>query len=212
MAIDSSALTSINNAIDSYSNDKSSYKDKINRQLNDHVSDLSKKAALAAGQSRYQAAFEEKMKLANGSKDTVEISSDSLEALKKYNSNRNEATDANKTSSSSGYTYDYQAIKKKNLENLAAIEKDVAARYGKKQVAESDTKNTETTASSDVTAATSTGTSSVKENTDTQKSSSTEYGYDYSSVKEQDKPNSATTQSEVNAQYSGKNSPDSIVG
>lgn len=63
------------------------------------------------------------MKIANESSDTVEISKESLAALKKYNQTEVSVAAKKDSSSSSGYTYDYQAIKKKNLENIAAIER-----------------------------------------------------------------------------------------
>ena len=81
------------------------------------------------------------MKIANESSDTVEISKESLAALKKYNQTEVSAAAKKDSSSSSGYTYDYQSIKKKNLENIAAIEKEVAQKYGKKtDAADSTTK------------------------------------------------------------------------
>ncbi|MGN1281908.1 MAG: hypothetical protein ACI4UM_08425 [Succinivibrio sp.] len=220
MAIDSSALNSINNAIASYSNDKESYNDRINRMHNDAVQSLAAKAVSVASKSRYQSAFEEKMKTANGSADTVDISKDSLEALKKYNSNQNLVSDAKKTSSSSGYTYDYQAIKKKNLENQAAIEKDVSTRYGKNSKdVESEDKASENKGASAVASQTaasqvaSSSASSVKDKAESQQTASTtQYSYDYFAMKEKDQQKASSIQNDVNAQYSGKSSPDSIVG
>ena len=124
MAIDSSALTSIRNAIASYSGSESTYSDKLKNDANNSVNSLAQKASSFATKSRYKAAFEEKMKIANESSDTVEISKESLAALKKYNQTEVSVAAKKDSSSSSGYTYDYQAIKKKNLENIAAIEKE----------------------------------------------------------------------------------------
>ena len=126
MAIDSSALTSIKNAIASYSGSESTYSDKLKNDANNSVNSLAQKASSFATKSRYKAAFEEKMKIANESSDTVEISKESLAALKKYNQTEVSAAAKKDSSSSSGYTYDYQSIKKKNLENIAAIEKEVS--------------------------------------------------------------------------------------
>lgn len=141
MAIDSSALTSIKNAIASYSGSESTYSDKLKNDANNSVNSLAQKASSFATKSRYKAAFEEKMKIANESSDTVEISKESLAALKKYNQTEVSVAAKKDSSSSSGYTYDYQAIKKKNLENIAAIEKEVSEKYGKKtDVADSTSK------------------------------------------------------------------------
>lgn len=113
MAIDSSALTSIRNAIASYSGSESTYSDKLKNDANNSVNSLAQKASSFATKSRYKAAFEEKMKIANESSDTVEISKESLAALKKYNQTEVSVAAKKDSSSSSGYTYDYQAIKKK---------------------------------------------------------------------------------------------------
>ena len=93
---------------------------------------ISKAASQLSTQSRYKAAFEEKMKIANGSTDTVSISQESIDALKKYQSQAVKNSDKSDSSSSSGYSYDYQSIKKKRLENIAKIEKDVSLKYAKK--------------------------------------------------------------------------------
>ena len=164
------------------------------------------------------------MKIANESSDTVEISKESLAALKKYNQTEVSAAAKKDSSSSSGYTYDYQAIKKKNLENIAAIEKEVAEKYGKKtDVADStsktaddkstvksdDTTKTESTtdsASSDKT----TDSKKTESTTDTEKKT-TSYSYDYNAMKAKDAENASKIETEVKAQYSGHNSPDDIV-
>ena len=224
MAIDSNALSNIRNAIASYSGSGSSYTESLKNQANDSVNSLAQKASSFATKSRYKAAFEEKMKIANESSDTVEISKESLVALKKYNQTEVSVAAKKDSSSSSGYTYDYQAIKKKNLENIAAIEKEVAEKYGKKtDVADStsktaddkstvksdDTTKTESTtdsASSDKT----TDSKKTESTTDTEKKT-TSYSYDYNAMKAKDAENASKIETEVKAQYSGHNSPDDIV-
>lgn len=230
MAIDSSALTSIKNAIASYSGSESTYSDKLKNDANNSVNSLAQKASSFATKSRYKAAFEEKMKIANESSDTVEISKESLAALKKYNQTEVSAAAKKDSSSSSGYTYDYQSIKKKNLENIAAIEKEVAQKYGKKtDAADSTTKTaddkstvksddstkTESTtdgSSSDKTTASDKTTDSKKsENTTDTEKKATSYSYDYNAMKTKDAENASKIEAEVKAQYSGHNSPDDIV-
>lgn len=229
MAIDSSALTSIKNAIASYSGSESTYSDKLKNDANNSVNSLAQKASSFATKSRYKAAFEEKMKIANESSDTVEISKESLAALKKYNQTEVSAAAKKDSSSSSGYTYDYQSIKKKNLENIAAIEKEVAQKYGKKTDADSTTKTaddkstvksddstkTESTtdgSSSDKTTASDKTTDSKKsENTTDTEKKTTSYSYDYNAMKTKDAENASKIEAEVKAQYSGHNSPDDIV-
>lgn len=230
MAIDSSALTSIKNAIASYSGSESTYSDKLKNDANNSVNSLAQKASSFATKSRYKAAFEEKMKIANESSDTVEISKESLAALKKYNQTEVSAAAKKDSSSSSGYTYDYQSIKKKNLENIAAIEKEVAQKYGKKtDAADSTTKTaddkstvksddstkTESTtdgSSSDKTTASDKTTDSKKsENTTDTEKKTTSYSYDYNAMKAKDAENASKIEAEVKAQYSGHNSPDDIV-
>mgnify|MGYP007030788659 FL=1 len=170
------------------------------------------------------------MKIANESSDTVEISKESLAALKKYNQTEVSVAAKKDSSSSSGYTYDYQAIKKKNLENIAAIEKEVAEKYGKKtDAAESTTKTADdkSTVKSDdstKTASTTDGSSSDKttasdkttdskksENTTDTEKKTTSYSYDYNAMKAKDAENASKIEAEVKAQYSGHNSPDDIV-
>ena len=224
MAIDSSALTSIRNAIASYSGSESTYSDKLKNDANNSVNSLAQKASSFATKSRYKAAFEEKMKIANESSDTVEISKESLAALKKYNQTEVSAAAKKDSSSSSGYTYDYQSIKKKNLENIAAIEKEVAQKYGKKtDEANSSTKTTDdkSTVKSDDSTKTSSTTdgSSSDKTTDSKKTESTtdtekkttSYSYDYNAMKAKDAENASKIEAEVKAQYSGHNSPDDIV-
>ena len=80
MAIDSSALTSIRNAIASYSGSESTYSDKLKNDASNSVNSLAQKASSFATKSRYKAAFEEKMKIANESSDTVEISKETHQA------------------------------------------------------------------------------------------------------------------------------------
>lgn len=215
MAIDSNALSNIRNAIASYSGSGSSYTESLKNQANDSVNSLAQKAASFATKSRYKAAFEEKMKIANESSDTVEISKESLAALKKYNQTEVSVAAKKDSSSSSGYTYDYQAIKKKNLENIAAIEKEVAEKYGKKtDVADSTSKTADdkSTVKSDDTTKTASTTDSKKteSTTDTEKKT-TSYSYDYNAMKAKDAENASKIEAEVKAQYSGHNSPDDIV-
>lgn len=219
MAIDSNALSSIRNAIASYSGSGSSYTESLKNQANDSVNSLAQKAASFATKSRYKAAFEEKMKIANESSDTVDISKESLAALKKYNQTEVSAASKKESSSSSGYTYDYQAIRKKNLENIAAIEKEVSEKYGRKtdgtvSADKSSDDSVKSSVSADSTASAD-KTSSADNTTKTQSSSATEkttsYSYDYSAMKAKDAQTASRIESEVKAQYTGHNSPDDIV-
>ena len=132
MSIDSNSLIYLSQAISSTSNKKDSYSSSVKNTLYDKVNVISKAASQLSAQSRYKAAFEEKMKIANGSSDTVSISQESIDALKKYQSQAVKNSDKSDSSSSSGYSYDYQSIKKKRLENIAKIEKDVSLKYAKK--------------------------------------------------------------------------------
>jgi len=119
------------------------------------------------------------------------------------------------SSSSSGYTYDYQSIKKKNLENIAAIEKEVAEKYGKKtDVADSTSKTADdksTVKSDDTTKTASTTDSKKTESTTNTEKKTTSYSYDYNAMKAKDAENASKIETEVKAQYSGHNSPDDIV-
>lgn len=224
MAIDSSALNSIRNAIASYSGSGSTYSDKLKNEANSSVNSLAQKAASFTAQSRYKTAFEEKMKIANESSDTVDISKESLAALKKYNQTEVSNAAKKESSSSSGYTYDYQSIKKKNLENIAAIEKEVAEKYGKKTgstdsssatadssstVKSDDSSKTVSAADSTTSSDKSSASDKTQSSTDTDKTTS--YSYDYSSMKAKDAQTASKIESEVKAQYSGHNSPDDIV-
>ena len=110
--------------------------------LQDKVNVISKAASQISTQSRYKAAFEEKMKIANGSADTVSISQESIDALKKYQSSNVKNSDKSDSSSSSGYSYDYQSIKKKRIENIAKIEQEVSLKYAKKTDTSSQTETT----------------------------------------------------------------------
>lgn len=223
MAIDSNALSSIRNAIASYSGSGSSYTESLKNQANDSVNSLAQKAASFATKSRYKAAFEEKMKIANESSDTVDISKESLAALKKYNQTEVSAASKKESSSSSGYTYDYQSIKKKNLENIAAIEKEVSEKYGRKtdgavSADKSSDDSVKSSASADSTTTAADKTSSTDKSTDTTKTQSsstaektTSYSYDYSAMKAKDAQTASRIESEVKAQYTGHNSPDDIV-
>lgn len=132
MSIDSNSLIYLSQAISYTSNKKDSYSSSVKNTLSDKVNVISKAASQLSAQSCYKAAFEEKMKIANGSTDTVSISQESIDALKKYQSQAVKNSDKSDSSSSSGYSYDYQSIKKKRLENIAKIEKDVSLKYAKK--------------------------------------------------------------------------------
>lgn len=222
MAIDSSALTSIKNAIASYSGSESTYSDKLKNDANNSVNSLAQKASSFATKSRYKAAFEEKMKIANESSDTVEISKESLAALKKYNQTEVSVAAKKDSSSSSGYTYDYQAIKKKNLENIAAIEKEVSEKYGKKtdgtvsadKSSDDSVKSSasaDSTTSADKTSSTDKGTDTTKTQSSSTAEKTTSYSYDYSAMKAKDAQTASRIESEVKAQYTGHNSPDDIV-
>ena len=216
MAIDSNALSSIRNAIASYSGSGSSYTESLKNQANDSVNSLAQKAASFATKSRYKAAFEEKMKIANESSDTVDISKESLAALKKYNQTEVSAASKKESSSSSGYTYDYQAIRKKNLENIAAIEKEVSEKYGKKtdgtvSADKSSDDSVKSSASADSTTSADKGTDTTKTQSSSTAEKTTSYSYDYSAMKAKDAQTASRIESEVKAQYTGHNSPDDIV-
>lgn len=222
MAIDSNALSSIRNAIASYSGSGSSYTESLKNQANDSVNPLAQKVASFATKSRYRVAFEEKMKIANESSDTVDISKESLAALKKYNQTEVSAASKKESSSSSGYTYDYQAIRKKNLENIATIEKEVSEKYGKKtdgtvsadKSSDDSVKSSasaDSTTSADKISSTDKGTDTTKNQSSSTAEKTTSYSYDYSAMKAKDAQTASRIESEVKAQYTGHNSPDDIV-
>ena len=105
MSIDANALTSIQNAIASFSSSNTQ-----NSVYQNNVQTLSDASASVSTETRYKKAFEEKLKKATGS-DEVEISKDAIDALKNYNLKGNEDTEttdkSDKTSSSDvSYTYD----------------------------------------------------------------------------------------------------------
>ena len=86
MAIDSSALTSINNAIASYTKqDNNDYKKQLQSNQSSLVNRVSTAATDALTYTRHRVAFEEKMKIANEADDTVSISKESLKKLQDYN-------------------------------------------------------------------------------------------------------------------------------
>ena len=222
MAIDSNALSSIRNAIASYSGSGSSYTESLKNQANDSVNPLAQKVASFATKSRYRVAFEEKMKIANESSDTVDISKESLAALKKYNQTEVSAASKKESSSSSGYTYDYQAIRKKNLENIATIEKEVSEKYGKKtdgtvsadKSSDDSVKSSasaDSTTSADKISSTDKGTDTTKTKSSSTAEKTTSYSYDYSAMKAKDAQTASRIESEVKAKYTGHNSPDDIV-
>ena len=128
MSIDANALTSIQNAIASFSSSNTQ-----NSVYQNNVQPLSDASASVSTETRYKKAFEEKLKKATGS-DEVEISKDAIDALKNYNLKGNEDTEttdkSDKTSSSDvSYTYDYMTLKKQREQNLAKIEKEINDRY-----------------------------------------------------------------------------------
>ena len=222
MAIDSNALSSIRNAIASYSGSGSSYTESLKNQANDSVNPLAQKVASFATKSRYKVAFEEKMKIANESSDTVDISKESLAALKKYNQTEVSAASKKESSSSSGYTYDYQAIRKKNLENIDTIEKEVSEKYGKKtdgtvsadKSSDDSVKSSasaDSTTSADKISSTDKGTDTTKTQSSSTAEKTTSYSYDNSAMKAKDAQTASRIESEVKAQYTGHNSPDDIV-
>ena len=235
MAIDSNALDSIHAAIKLYSGETVSNK----KEPSDLLSAINSNSQGLIKQTRYKTEFEEKMKIANSSEDYVKISDKSLDALQKYVQKETNATNKQDSSSSSGYTYDYQAIKKKNLENLAAIEKDVADKYGKKTTASSVTKTEDSTKASETakptevsdvasksaseieteqkesktTVAPSTQTTEKQASTTTTSTedTTTQYTYDYFTKKQADELKANQIAQEISQRYSGKESSDSIV-
>lgn len=142
MSIDSTSLSYLSQAISNSSSKKDSLSLSLKNSLQDKVNVISKAASQISTQSRYKAAFEEKMKIANGSADTVSISQESIDALKKYQSQNIKNSDKSDSSSSSGYSYDYQSIKKKRIENIAKIEQEVSLKYAKKTDTSSQTETT----------------------------------------------------------------------
>lgn len=142
MSIDSTSLSYLSRAISNSSSKKDSLSLSLKNSLQDKVNVISKAASQISTQSRYKAAFEEKMKIANGSADTVSISQESIDALKKYQSSNVKNSDKSDSSSSSGYSYDYQSIKKKRIENIAKIEQEVSLKYAKKTDTSSQTETT----------------------------------------------------------------------
>ncbi|MEF2914156.1 MAG: hypothetical protein U0O25_07575 [Succinivibrio sp.] len=142
MSIDSTSLSYLSQAISNSSSKKDYLSLSLKNSLQDKVNVISKAASQISTQSRYKAAFEEKMKIANGSADTVSISQESIDALKKYQSSNVKNSDKSDSSSSSGYSYDYQSIKKKRIENIAKIEQEVSLKYAKKTDTSSQTETT----------------------------------------------------------------------
>ncbi|MCR5536064.1 MAG: hypothetical protein K6F05_01475 [Succinivibrio sp.] len=129
MSIDSSALTSINNALSSIGATSSSK----SSNYSSAVQTLTYAAASASTETRYKQAFEDKLKLANNSEDTVEISDEALEALRSY------VTKENSSSESESTTYDYATLKKQREANYAALQAEVEAKYGHKSTSTTDT-------------------------------------------------------------------------
>lgn len=159
MSIDASALNAIHNAISS----SSAYPNTNRYQAQNDKDDLHTAAGLARAASqvthtsRYQAQFQEKLNRANGSDDNVTLSEESLAKLEAYNRrgvssaaadrDQNTAGDKDKTQSTESqkktvYSYDYQTMKQKRLENQAKIEKEIALKYSKEQPEQSSTSQT----------------------------------------------------------------------
>lgn len=127
MSIDASALTSIQNAIASFSSSSTQNADSKN-----YAQILTEASASVSTETRFKKAFEEKLKKATGSED-VEISKDAIEALKKFNeSGTQDAEKTDKKTSDASFTYDYMTLKKQREQNLAKIEQEVADRYNPK--------------------------------------------------------------------------------
>ena len=137
MSIDANALTSIHNAIASFSSSNTQ-----NSVYQNNVQTLSDASASVSTETRYKKAFEEKLKKATGS-DEVEISKDAIDALKNFNIKGNEDTEktdkSDKTSSSDvSYTYAYMTLKKQREQNLAKIEKEINDRFAPASSAEDE--------------------------------------------------------------------------
>lgn len=162
MSIDSTSLSYLSQAISNCSNKKDSLSSSLKNSLQEKVNVISKAASQISTQSRYKAAFEEKMKIANGSTDTVSISQESIDALKKYQSSNVKNSDKSDSSSSSGYSYDYQSIKKKRLENIAKIEQEVSLKYAKKTDTSGQTVTTNQSKSTEKDSTSSTSTTDIK--------------------------------------------------
>ncbi len=124
MSIDASALTSIQNAIASFSSSNTQ-----NTGSQNYVQTLTEASASVSTETRFKKAFEEKLKKATGS-ENVEISKDAIDALKKFNETGTQDTEkTDKKTSDVSYTYDYMTLKKQREQNLAKIEKEVAEKY-----------------------------------------------------------------------------------
>lgn len=162
MSIDSTSLSYLSQAISNTSNKKDSLSSSLKNSLQEKVNVISKAASQISTQSRYKAAFEEKMKIANGSTDTVSISQESIDALKKYQSSNVKNSDKSDSSSSSGYSYDYQSIKKKRLENIAKIEQEISLKYAKKTDTPGQTVTTNQSESTEKDSTSSTSTTDIK--------------------------------------------------
>ena len=127
MSIDASALTSIQNAISSFSSSGTQNTDSKN-----YAQILTEASASVSTETRFKKAFEEKLKKATGSED-VEISKDAIEALKKFNeSGTQDAEKTDKKTSDVSYTYDYMTLKKQREQNQAKIDQEIADRYNPK--------------------------------------------------------------------------------
>lgn len=127
MSIDASALTSIQNAISSFSSSGTQNTDSKN-----YIQILTEASASVSTETRFKKAFEEKLKKATGSED-VEISKDAIEALKKFNeSGTQDAEKTDKKTSDVSYTYDYMTLKKQREQNQAKIDQEIADRYNPK--------------------------------------------------------------------------------
>ncbi len=133
MSIDASALTSIQNAIASFSSSNTQ-----NTGAQNHVQTLTEASASVSTETRFKKAFEEKLKKATGSEE-VEISKDAIDALKKFNeTGTQDAEKTDKKTSDVSYTYDYMTLKKQREQNLAKIEKEVAEKYNPQSSVQSE--------------------------------------------------------------------------
>lgn len=133
MSIDASALTSIQNAIASFSSSNTQ-----NTGSQNYVQTLTEASASVSTETRFKKAFEEKLKKATGSED-VEISKDAIDALKKFNETGTQDTEkTDKKTSDVSYTYDYMTLKKQREQNQAKIEKEVAEKYNPQAAVQSE--------------------------------------------------------------------------
>jgi hypothetical protein len=169
MSIDASALTSIQNAIASFSSPATQNTDSQN-----YVQTLTEASASVSTETRFKKAFEEKLKKATGSEE-VDISKDAIEALKKFNESGTENTEkTDKKTSDVSYTYDYMTLKKQREQNLAKIEKEVAERFNPQTVSQEEIPEAEEPETAVVSSSGDTSTLNVQPRTDMQSQSEEE--------------------------------------